>query len=266
MKLAFSTIGCPEWSWDEALSAAADLGYDGIEVRGIKNELSAPLIPQFSAGRLPTARAQLQRLNLAVPCLASGCALGNPATVATALAEAQAYVDCAAALGASFIRVMAEGTAQPSSAIDEAALRRALAELAGYASAKGVVALLETNGAYADSACLAGLMDSLPADGLGVLWDIHHPYRFFCEAPAQTVSRLGKWIRYVHVKDSVLAQGLPRYRMLGQGDLPVALAVQALRDIGYDGWYTLEWVRRWDMSLEEPGIAFAHYVGSMKNL
>ena len=28
---------------------------------------------------------------------------------------------------------------------------------------------------------------------------------------------------------------------------------------GYRGFYSLEWVKRWDLSLEEPGIAFAHY-------
>ena len=35
MKLAFSTLGCPGWMWRDILSAAADLGYDGIEMRGL---------------------------------------------------------------------------------------------------------------------------------------------------------------------------------------------------------------------------------------
>lgn len=266
MKLAFSTIGCPEWSWEEALSAAADLGYDGIEVRGVKNELCAPCIQQFSAGRLEATRAQLNRLNLSIPCLTSGCVLGDAATVKSALEEARAYIDCAAALGASFVRVLAEGSAQPTGAIDSKALRDALLELSAYAAPKGVVTLLETNGAYADSVRMAALLEDVASPGLGVLWDIHHPFRFFGETPELTVSRLGKWIRYVHVKDSVLKDGVVRYRMLGQGDLPVAAAVAALRDIGYDGWYTLEWVRRWDMTLEAPGIAFAHFVGSMKSM
>ncbi len=266
MKLAFSTIGCPEWSWEDIVSAAADLGYDGVEVRGVKNELSAPRIPQFSAEKLPGTRAQLQRLNLAIPCLTSGCVLGDAAGHEAALAEARAYIDCASALGAQFIRVMAESTAQPSATVDEALVADALSSLAPYAAAKSVQVLLETNGIYADSARLAALMHRVDAPGLGVLWDIHHPFRFFGEAPALTVERLGRWIRYVHVKDSLLEDGKLRYRMLGQGDLPVRACAAALRDIGYDGWYTLEWVRRWDMTLEEPGIAFAHFVGTMKGI
>ena len=39
MKLAFSTIGCPSWSYDEVVSTASDLGYDGFEVRGIGGEI-----------------------------------------------------------------------------------------------------------------------------------------------------------------------------------------------------------------------------------
>jgi len=35
MKLAFSTIGCPEWSWNEIMEAAIDMRIDGIEIRGV---------------------------------------------------------------------------------------------------------------------------------------------------------------------------------------------------------------------------------------
>ena len=33
MKVSFSTLGCPEWSWAEITSMAKDLGFDGIEIR-----------------------------------------------------------------------------------------------------------------------------------------------------------------------------------------------------------------------------------------
>ena len=40
---------------------------------------------------------------------------------------------------------------------------------------------------------------------------------------------------------------------------PVKEAVATLTKFGYTGYYSLEWVKRWDLSLEEPGIAFAQY-------
>ena len=36
MKLAFSTLGCPDFSWSEIYTMAKDFGYSGIEMRGEK--------------------------------------------------------------------------------------------------------------------------------------------------------------------------------------------------------------------------------------
>ena len=33
MKLAFSTLACPNWSWDLILDNAVRFGFDGIEIR-----------------------------------------------------------------------------------------------------------------------------------------------------------------------------------------------------------------------------------------
>ena len=265
MKLAFSTIGCPEWNWDDALSAASDLGYDGVEIRGVSNELFAPAIPEFTAGKLAETKARLGSLRLAIPCLTSACSLGQAETNAAAMADATEYIRTAATLGTPYVRVMCESTAAPQSAVDEELVKRSLRELGALAASSGVTVLLETNGHYAKSERMAALFDEIGADGLGVLWDVHHPYRFFGESPEHTVGLLGEWIRYVHIKDSIVSDGTIRYKMLGQGSLPIPSFMQSLNDIGYDGWYTLEWVRRWDMSLEEPGIAFAHYISFMRD-
>ena len=41
---------------------------------------------------------------------------------------------------------------------------------------------------------------------------------------------------------------------------------RVLRTQGYDGYYSLEWVKRWDTTLEEPGIVFAHFANFMRTL
>ena len=35
MKIAFSTLGCPDFDWSDIYSMAKDLGFDGIEIRGL---------------------------------------------------------------------------------------------------------------------------------------------------------------------------------------------------------------------------------------
>ena len=47
MKLSFSTLGCPDWDFGEVFAVAADLGYDGIEIRGIAEEVYAPRVREL---------------------------------------------------------------------------------------------------------------------------------------------------------------------------------------------------------------------------
>lgn len=41
MKLSFSTLGCPEWSFDKVLDEAERLGFQGIEIRGVNGVMRA---------------------------------------------------------------------------------------------------------------------------------------------------------------------------------------------------------------------------------
>ena len=35
MKISFSTLGCPRWSWREILAPGCALGYGGVELGGV---------------------------------------------------------------------------------------------------------------------------------------------------------------------------------------------------------------------------------------
>ncbi len=39
MKFSFSTLACPPTTWADIYSMAKDLGFDGIEVRGLGNDI-----------------------------------------------------------------------------------------------------------------------------------------------------------------------------------------------------------------------------------
>ena len=60
------------------------------------------------------------------------------------------------------------------------------------------------------------------------------------ESPSNTWKALGKWVRHVHIKDSV-QKPKERYVLLGQGEVPVRGIVQLLKKQGYKGYYSLEW-------------------------
>lgn len=268
MKLSFSTLGCPDWSFSEIFSTAKDLGFDGIEVRGIANELYVPHAKRFRPDKIDGTIAKLKAGNITIPIITSGIALGMLETDAardTAIAEAKEYIDLASKLNCPYIRLMATASPQPEP-FNRDDVVRLYNEICEYGADKGVMPLIETNGDYASSDACVELMNSIKSPNKGILWDVHHPYRYFGEQPEQTVQKLGSHIKHVHVKDSVVKDGKLSYRMMGYGDVPVFDALKSLKAMGYDGYVSLEWVKRWNPELEEAGIVFAHFISYMQFL
>ncbi len=255
MKICFSTLGCPEWSFSDIVSVASDLGYNGIEIRGIQHELYAPAMELFCESRIEETKKTLKRLSLKIPCLTSACNLNEESDID----KAKAYVDTASALGTPYIRVLGDLSPAPSADVSLKAITSNLEEIIDYAKGKNVMPLIETNGFFAKTKSLGAMLKALDHPNVGILYDINHPYRFFGEEPAYTIDNLGPFIKHVHIKDSVMEGKTVRYKMVGEGDLPVAKTIKLLEKSGYEGFYSLEWVKRWDLSLEEPGIAFAQY-------
>lgn len=267
MKLSFSTLGCPDWSFGEVFAVASDLGYDGIELRGVAEEIYAPRVKEFQPENLDAASAKIKGAGLAVPILTSGAYLGANTDVAGAEFEVKDYVMLAAKLGAPYVRVLGECCPEPRYGVDEDDVLRRFAALCSFAAGFGITLLIETNGYLADSTKMLRFMERAGQANMGVLWDVHHTVRFFGEAPADTVARIGKYIKHVHIKDSVRGtNGKITYMLTGYGDIPVADAYKALSAIGYDGFYSYEWVKRWSRELAEPGVAFFQYVNYMRGL
>ncbi len=264
MKLAFSTLGCPGWSWKEIFATAKDLGYNGIEIRGIGEELYAPKVDIFSDKKRKVTMESLADAGLEIPILTSGSSIGcvDPERD---IREAKEYIDLASKIGVPYIRVMIVPTPEPGGANIEQAhiLYRELCE---YAVGKKVAVLLETNGELAKTSVIATFMNDVPIENAGILWDVHHPHRFFGETPEESYRRIGKWVRHVHLSDSVMEDGKVKYCMIGYGDVPINDAVQTLKNGGYTGTVSLEWKKRWLPELEEPGIVFARFKNYMDYL
>ncbi len=266
MKISFSTLGCPEWSWDDMLSTAKDAGFNGIEIRGIENELYVPKAKPFIDSNIEATKSRLAKLNLEIPCLTSACYLFDRNKVDFYLNEGKEYIDLAQKIGTPFIRVLGDANPQPGDNVDAKCVVESLKTLTAYAEGKNVKILIETNGVFADSDKMLELINEVNSPNLGVLWDVHHPYRFMNESVEKTYNTLKDYIMFVHVKDSKMEDGKVKYKMMGYGDVPVEQAVKILQAGGYTGFISLEWVKRWNKELEEPGIVFSHYANYMNSI
>ncbi len=264
MKLSFSTLGCPRWNFGEVVSISKDLGFDGVEIRGLGSEMFAPRIAEFSAENREKTMKRLRDIGLEIPILTSGAAIAdiNREKAQAAFVEACAYINLANALGVPYIRVM--GTGQPQKSEGDFELGAKLyAALCEYGELFNVTPLAETNGNLSSSDEMLKFLDAAGAKNCGVLWDIHHTVVFGEEKPGYTASKLGSLIKHVHIKDSKVTDGVITYCMMGHGDIPVIDSINELKKLNYTGFISLEWVKRWKPDLQEPGIVFAHYKSYM---
>lgn len=263
MKLAFSTLGCPDFDWTDIYSMAKDLGFNGIEIRGLGKEISSVKAQPFTSPEVENTIKKLKQLRIAIPCLSSGCCLKHADKAEQNLIELKEYIDLAARLSTPYVRVLGDSQPCREGEVDDQTVLNALKDIIPYAEQKGVTLLIETNGVYADTARLCKLLEHAASDNVGALWDMHHPYRYANETPGKTVANLGAFIKYVHIKDSVVENGKISYRLMGEGDLPIDDMMRALKSINYDGYVSLEWVKRWSGDLEDAGVVFPHFVEYM---
>src|SRR5262249_56101042 len=102
MKLAFSTLGCPEWNLDQLVAAARESGYEGVEWRGYLAEMDLPKSAVFAPAARGETRQRFRNAVLEFACLGSSVRLADPAPEArrrekasfTAYAELAQFLDC----------------------------------------------------------------------------------------------------------------------------------------------------------------------------
>ena len=263
--LAFSTLACPDWSWEQAVQKAVEYGYQGLELRGVEGEMDLTKAAPFTSSRLATTKRELKNRGLAIPCLDTSCRFDQITQIGDNIEEAKRHIDLASALDAPYIRVF--GDRIPDSQSREKIIEQVsegLLTLARYAEGTGVQVLLESHGDFARLQNLLDVLQAVHHPQVGVLWDVHHPFRFFSEPLADTYAKLKDRIRHVHLKNSVPTRDGVRYSVMSQGDVPVAEVLQLLANGGYDGWIVFEWEKRWHPEIEEPEVALPDFVSVLR--
>ncbi len=264
MKLAFSTLGCPDFSWTDIYPMAKDLHFDGIEIRGLGNDIYAVKARPFTGAQLPRTIRKLGELGLEIPCLSTGNPLYIKENREENIVEVCQYIALAQKLSTPYIRLLVGLEAGPvGNEVDDDFIVELLRELAAPAAEAGVTLLVESNSDYADTKRLRRVLDAVGDPAVAALWDMHHPYRYFHESPEETVNNLGHYIKYVHVKDSVMEGDQVHYRVMGEGDLPIYQMLDALDQIDYDGYISFEWLKRWARDLTDAGIVFPQFANYM---
>lgn len=263
MRLAFSTLACPDWKVPQIMTLASACGYEGIELRFVENEDSLWKLAVFRGEGLTATKNALGDAGLTICCVDTSCRFHfpDPKERARWIGEGERMAELAAALAAPGIRVFGD-MIQPGA--DRDSTRSWIAEsmrtLADKIASTGVEVWLETHGDFAGSAETASVLDEAARSTIGVIWDPANCYVESQERPREGASILGATIRHMHFKDLEVHGKEWKPVLTGQGNFPLKEVQEALSKIGYKGFVSFEWEKKWRPEIEDASIALPQFV------
>ncbi len=255
MRFSVFTASTPQWTPAEAAHELAAQGWDGVEWR-VTDQDDAE-VPGFWAGNRATwplrgleeSLPEIDRITRGAGLRYSGIGAyvgcGQHDDVERVLAAT-------AALGAGRVRVTMPklGTAPYPDLF--AATRTDLEWAAERAAAHGVTALVELHhGTIAASASAAlRLVDGLDPARVAVIHDVGNLVIEGHEEHRAAFELLGPYLAHVHVKNVAWrvvgtrrdgsTAWAPDWAPLRAGQADIGAYLTALREVGYDGWVTVE--------------------------
>jgi sugar phosphate isomerase/epimerase len=267
MKISFSTLACPKWSWEKILEEAGNLGYEGIEIRGIEGILDISRLEPFFPENINKTLDQLAKRNLEISCIDTSCQFHEEALAEKSIIEGKAAIDIARKVNCKYIRVF--GNNIPDKNSEGATLARiasGLNELGDYANGKGVTVLVETHGDFSTGDSMLKLLGHVTSKNVDVLWDLSNAYIDFGEPIEVTFNKLSSRIKHTHLKDAKGKAPNAKLCLFGQGDLPAREMVSLLKSIDYKGWLSLEFEKMWHPELEEPEISLDVFIRQIREV
>jgi sugar phosphate isomerase/epimerase len=245
IKLAFSTVACPDWDLKKVAAAAKEYGYNGIELRTLGRDDSSLASDPWALDPAETAKV-LAGEGIEPMCLSTSLSLHHSSYDASYKAVWQTVrsIELAAKLGCPAVRVfgneVAPGENRRTVAPRIAAHVKQIIEQAGD---HGVRLLFENGGSWCTARDWWLVFNLLDHPMPGLVWNVANAAAAG-EGPAVSVNVVNSRIVIGKVKDTVVGEG-SGFVPLGEGTADVQHFVKRLMGIGFDGYITFEWDKAW---------------------
>ena len=258
----------------EAIRAAADMGFDGIEFTDLRPVKEPTLEQQLEYAKLLKAEAEACGIEIVAYLIGANLYRGSEEADLAEVERVKGQLDVAAALGAKIFRhdvCSSEKIDGKVVSFDRmlptiAANARKITE---YAQTLGIRTCSENHGRIAqDSDRVEKLYNTVCHENYGLLVDMGN---FACvdENSILAVSRVAPYAIHAHAKDfivypfgtevegiekSIVTRGCNRLVgcAVGDGNIPVEQCVAILKRVEYDGYITIEFEGPKDCMTEIP--------------
>ena len=263
INLSFSTNGW-KLSFEQLLKLLSENKVFGLEIHDVGSPAFKAEKP-FDKQNIQKTKRKLFEYGVAVSCID---AVGNLADGKhdKNVKEILSLISLAKDLDCKYIRLHAYSEDGRDYDACNNAVKETVKSTLSVAEKNGITLLLETMGIYADTSRLTDTLGEFACDSLSAVWDVHHTYRFAGEKPDVTVKNLGKHIKHIHIKDSKKTADGIKYRLLGEGDLPLKEVFKSLRSVNYEHFISLELYPEDLEDLGDAEIVIPQFAGYMAGL
>jgi sugar phosphate isomerase/epimerase len=259
MHWSFSTLGCPEANFDQAMGLANDFGMNAIEFRTLENSMDLAGIFTNRFGCPQNAAIECDRLPVRICSLDTSCRMLGEET--KTWPELLALAPWADALKVPYLRVFDGRT---SSQMTDGQLNQARAFFAWWndhrkANNWAVDVIIETHSTLTKTESILQLQEQLDIPAK-LLWDSHHTWFKGGEDPLKTWAAIKDWVQHIHIKDSPMPtphRTEVNYTLPGKGEFPFNRFLKQLRHDCFNGVISLEWEKQWHPELPELPVALS---------
>ena len=242
MKKAFSTLLCLDYDFEQILALAKSADMDGVELRMDNKRCDETTDAELWGQRFRDAGITITDIAASIFFTKYDVEV---------IHNAHRYIDLAAELGAKGVRVFAGES--PKTRTDDFfsdwdGVIRSLQELCDYAAERNVEIWLETHSEFSTGKICAKAVADAGRPNLKVIWDVIHSLEYH-ESLEDSARYLKDCLAHIHLKDGRPQEDPDIYQYLhtdlGAGTMPWKEVGNVVREIGYEGYYSLEWESPW---------------------
>ena len=248
------------------MQAARAYGYVAVELRVIGGDLDLLKRPEFQMGTVAATRRWFTDQSVAICCVDTSCTFDSPvADVRSKQVEmALRHAELADALGAPLIRIFPDkihtGASRDETRDNIAACLREVAERGP--SSVGIA--LETHGDFARGYMAAEILRLANHPKVALIWDVANSVAAG-DSIEESAREVGPYLAHVHLRDARPVKDREHWLpvLAGRGAVSFASAVNALNELGYEGFVSCEWEKYWHPEIEEPDVALPDFAQAM---
>jgi L-ribulose-5-phosphate 3-epimerase len=222
----------------EGIKKAAEIGADGFQIYTTSGEMDPDNLSQ--SGRKEFVR-MVESLGLKVSALCGdlGHGFADENGLEQRVAKSKKILDLALDLKTDVVTTHIGVVPDDDQSKTWKIMHAAVKELADYGDKIGACFATETG--PETTVLLKKFLDSLKSRGVRANYDPANLVMCVCDDPVKGVHTLKDYIVHTHAKDGInLGPGKWKEVPLGEGGVDFPKYIAALKDIGYDGFLTIE--------------------------